>query len=75
MGQSMNNNLLSVSIILSVILGAVKLTEIKKQPKIVVEAWYAYTKFAKFMNGYLNEQSYNFTASLENVYTSTKTSI
>lgn len=38
MGQSMNNNLLSVSIILSVILGAVKLKEIKKQPKIVVEA-------------------------------------
>lgn len=49
----MNNNLFGINVILILILGAVKLTGIKAQPKIVVDPWYAFTKFAKFMNGYL----------------------
>lgn len=46
----MNNKLFGISVILILILGAVKLTEIKSETKKVVDPWYAFTKF---MKGYL----------------------
>lgn len=51
--KSINNNLFGINVILIAILDAVNLTGLKAQPKIVVDPWYAFTKFVKFMHGYL----------------------